>query len=31
MTQNKEYIFLSDGYKGGANKFLDDHLYKSKL
>ena len=26
MNLKSEYIFLSDGYRGGASRFLNDHI-----
>ncbi len=26
MKKTEEYIFMSDGYRGGANNFLNDHM-----
>ena len=26
MNKEKEYIFITDGYRGGANTFMNDHM-----
>ena len=26
MNNEKEYIFITDGYRGGANTFMNDHM-----